>query len=160
MTARETSGYSLAPVKDETDWHAYHEIRRRVLFEARGRHAVYDDAHPDEYKANHFPLLLKRNGQPLGTTRLDVIGDGGAIVRLVAIAEDERGRGHGRVLAAMVEDFARDQGVSELFVNAAPESVGYYEKLGWRRFDWDPAEAHQMGEPCIQMRKSLKTAAG
>ena len=42
-----------------------------------------------------------------------------------------------------------------LFVNAAPDAIGYYEKLGWQRFSWDETELSGIAAGAIQMTKSL-----
>jgi hypothetical protein len=52
----------------------YHDIRREVLFEARGQFGVYNENHPDDVAAgNHAKLLLHR-GHPVGVIRIDVSG--------------------------------------------------------------------------------------
>jgi len=61
--------YRLVDVENEAGWHAYHAIRRSVLWEARGR-SNYDDCHEGEYRPNRYPLLLKLAARSIGTTRL------------------------------------------------------------------------------------------
>src|ERR1700692_1906919 len=122
-------GYKRVQVTIESDWRDYHLLRRQVLWEARGR-SGYDENHPDEYIQNNHPLLLKFDGRSIGTTRLDDFGNGKGAVRLVAIAAGVQRQGHGRVLSALVETYARRQGIRFLFVNADPEAIGYYEKMG------------------------------
>jgi GNAT superfamily N-acetyltransferase len=78
-------------------------------------------------------LLLKLNGRPIGTTRLDNLGDHKGVVRLVAIATDAQRRGHGRILSELVDDYALRLGLNTLLVNADPDAVGYYEKMGWEK---------------------------
>jgi N-acetylglutamate synthase-like GNAT family acetyltransferase len=146
--------YKLTKVTADSDWREYHSLRRLVLWEARGR-SRYNERHPDEYLAANHPLLLKLDGRPIGTTRLDDLGDRRGVVRLVAIAADIQRRGHGRVLSALVEDYARRLGLKALLVNAAPEAVGYYEKMGWRACVWDEAELTGIASECKQMTKSL-----
>lgn len=138
----------------ESDWRDYHTIRREVLWEARGR-TGYNDRDRDEYIPANHPLLLKLHRRPIGTTRLDDFGNGTGAVRLVAIVGDLQMRGHGRKLGELVEDYARSLGMTMLFVNAAPEAVGYYEKLGWHRFMWDETEPSGIASDAIQMTKSL-----
>jgi GNAT superfamily N-acetyltransferase len=58
----------------------------------------------------------------------------------VAIDAELQGQGHGRALSDLVENYARRLGIRTLYVNAAPEAVGYYEKLGWTPESWDNAE--------------------
>lgn len=147
--------YELIEVSQPEDWAAYHDIRRRELFEARGRHGIYNPNYPDEYSPEKHHYLLKHDGRPVGTTRLDIRGDGSAVFRLVAIAAQEQGKGHGRVLSQMAQQRAEGFGASTLVVNAARTAVGYYEKTGWHTYEWDPSELVDLAADCIQMRKLL-----
>jgi N-acetylglutamate synthase-like GNAT family acetyltransferase len=76
-------------------------------------------------------------------------------VRLVAIAIGAQRQGHGRALSVLVEDYARRLGINTLFVNAAPEAAGYYEKMGWEACIWDETELTGIAAGATQMRKSL-----
>lgn len=67
---------------------------------------------------------------PTGVLRLDRLRADAGIVRLVAIREDVQGRGYGRAMAQLTESYARQLGYQTLYVNAAPDAVGYYEKDG------------------------------
>ena len=146
--------YELHPVTSAEDWAHLHHIRRTVLF-TPGRHSVaYDENHPDDRAVGNVPYLLLRDRHPLGVVRLDFRGET-AVVRLVAIAEDEQGKGYGRKLNALIESEVRRRGVKTLFVNARPEAVGYYEKTGWQQASWDPDELVGLAKDCIQMTKSL-----
>ncbi|WP_052715780.1 GNAT family N-acetyltransferase [Devosia chinhatensis] len=147
--------YALVEVSKPGDWTDFHAIRRVELFESKGRIGVYNDRHPDDYADFAHPFLLKLDERALGTTRLDLFGDGRAAVRLVAITASEQGRGHGRVMEHLVSVRAREFGVETLLVNAAAEAVGFYEKTGWQPFDWDPTELVSIAASCIQMRKLL-----
>jgi GNAT superfamily N-acetyltransferase len=147
--------YELVDVQDPADWVAYHAIRRQELFEARGRHGIYDENYPGERGPGMLHLLLKWNGRPIGTTRLDVRPDGTSIFRLVAITSDCQGKGHGRVLGMMVEGRAGKLGTHTLYVNAAQTAHGFYLATGWTDFEWDPRELVGISSDCIQMRKHL-----
>jgi N-acetylglutamate synthase-like GNAT family acetyltransferase len=120
--------YELANVTTESDWREYHSLRRKILWEGRGR-SDYDDRNEDEYLLSNHPLLLRLDGRSIGTTRLDDFGNGSGAVRLVAISSDVQGKGHGRALSALVEDYARHLGLTLLFVNAVPEAIGYYQRV-------------------------------
>lgn len=146
-------GYELIDVREPADWRDFHAIRRRELFEARGRFGIYNDQHPDDVADFARPYLLKVDGQSVGTMRLDLMSKERAAFRLVAVTADQQKRGHGRVMTEMVEDRARHFGVTELVVNAAAEAVGFYEKTGWTPYVWDEAELLSLASPCIQMRK-------
>ena len=146
--------YQLIKINSSSHWQSYHEIRRKVLWENRGK-TDYDDKFADEYMPNHHPLLLLLNDIPIGTTRLDDIRNGTGIVRLVAIANDFQRKGHGRHLSSLVETYALSLGVKILHVNAAPEALEFYKKLGWESYEWDKEELTGIAEDCMQMRKIL-----
>jgi hypothetical protein len=69
--------YRLVDVENEADWQAYHGIRRKVLWEARGR-SNYDDRQPDEYRSNHYPLLLKLGERNIARSAWMILGVGWA----------------------------------------------------------------------------------
>ena len=115
---------------NQDEWVAYHAIRRRVLFEARGKFGIYDENHPDEFKIGHHSLLLFYDAVPIGVIRVD-IDDRVAWFRRVAIREDLQRSGHGRILIKLAEDFARKQGCNLIRSNVAGEAVGFYERCGY-----------------------------
>jgi GNAT superfamily N-acetyltransferase len=148
-------GYELIDVREPADWAAYHAIRRQELFEAKGRFGIYNPDHPDEYVPQAHPYLLKLDGVPIGTTRLDVREDGVAIFRMVAITASAQGRGHGRIMGQLVEDRARAFGATTLYVNAAETALGFYHSTGWVDHVWDPAELVSIAVNATQMRKLI-----
>ncbi|WP_028004392.1 GNAT family N-acetyltransferase [Sinorhizobium meliloti] len=129
-------GYELCLVENADDWAAYHRIRRTILFEARGRFDYIPDG-PEELKAENLSLLLKYREQPIGTVRLDQKPNGKAIVRLVAIVSHLQKQGHGTALMQRVEKLAASLGFNQLLVHAALDAVGFYQKLGYSRFDFE-----------------------
>jgi GNAT superfamily N-acetyltransferase len=146
--------YRLVDVENEADWQAYHAIRRRVPWEARGR-SNYDDRQPDEHRPNHYPLLLKLGERSLGTVHLDDFGGGVGAVRLVAIVSDGQRRGYGRKLMELVEGRALAMGSQRLVMNAAPDAVGFYEKLGWTRHVWSEDELARNQAAIVQLVKDI-----
>ena len=62
----------LVSPADPGSWRRYHEIRRHVLFEARGRFGIYDEDHPDERVPGHYPKLLLFRNDPVGVLRIDI----------------------------------------------------------------------------------------
>lgn len=147
--------YTLEPPVTDAEWQAFHDIRDDVLFKGRHRTVVYDRHHPDDSNPANEPLLLKHYGRPVGVVRLDDRGDRTGVIRLVAVVKDVRGSGHGRAMSELWDQRAREKGFHTLLVNAAPEAVGYYEKMGWQRHIWDEAELTGIASTCIQMRKIL-----
>lgn len=133
-------------------WRAYHDIRRRVLFEARGQFGVYREDGPDEKAPGNHPKLLLFRGDPIGVVRIDVDATT-AICRRVAVRADVQRLGHGRALLSLVEEFARDNGCERLASHVAPDAVGFYERCG---FTVDGGAAHGIGDrKSVLMTKRL-----
>jgi GNAT superfamily N-acetyltransferase len=125
-----------------------------VVF-APDRHAIaYDENHPDDRAEGNTPFLLFEDAAPVGVVRLDVRGNIG-IVRLVAIVAEKQRHGLGRAMDAAVVAEARALGIETLRVNAAADAVGFYEKTGWRRANWNPAELTGIARDAVQMEKPI-----
>ena len=119
----------IAP-QTAADWAAYHDIRRRILFENRGEHGVYDANRPDERAPGHFPRLLVRASTYVGAVRVDVAG-GTAYLRRVAIDEPYQRQGLGRTLLALAEELARAQSATRVETSVARDAVPFYSKCGY-----------------------------
>jgi GNAT superfamily N-acetyltransferase len=121
----------LIPPQSAADWGAYHDIRRRILFENRGEHGVYDPNRPDERAPGHFPRLLVRAFAYVGVVRVDIAG-GTAYLRRVAIDEPYQRQGLGRTLLALAEELARAQSATRVESSVAPDAMPFYLKCGYR----------------------------
>ncbi|CAD7055998.1 N-acetyltransferase [Pseudorhizobium halotolerans] len=129
------ANYVLTLVEDAADAAAYDQIRHHVLF--GGSHAYIRNG-PEEVKDENLSLLLKLDGIPIGTVRLDQKTDKKAIVRLVAIVSDLQRAGHGTALMGCLEGLATTLGIRELLVYARPAASGFYLRLGYTPFIFDP----------------------
>lgn len=148
--------YELIKITAAQDWQAYHQIRRKVLWQDRGQND-YDVNCAEEYEPSNHPMLFKVDACAVGTARVDMLDQGQAIVRLVAINTGLQRQGLGRVMSSLIESYASSLGIVSLFVNAAPQAVGFYQKLGWHCYIWDKEEQAGVAAECTQMRKRLKT---
>jgi GNAT superfamily N-acetyltransferase len=125
-----TTEYELVSPTDEGAWRRYHDIRREVLFEARGRFGVYNENHPDDKVDGHHAKLLLHRGDPVGVVRIDISGED-AVLRRVAVCSDAQRRGHGRALLSLAQQFAVANGCGRLASHVAPDAVRFYEKCGF-----------------------------
>ena len=139
----------LVEPQSDADWSAYHDIRRRILFERRGEHGVYDANLPGERAPGHHPKLLVHASQYLGVVRIDVAGEK-AYLRRVAIDEPYQRQGFGRTLLALAEAFARAHSVTRVESSVARDAVPFYLKCGYRL-----VSAAQAGAANPQMFKEL-----
>lgn len=122
----------LRQPRTDDEWRAFHAIRRKVLFENRGKFDTYIENHPDDLKPGHHRLVLLCNDVVIGVIRIDVNGTL-AWFRRVAIRDDLQRLGHGRVLLRLAEEFAAAEGCNEIRSNAAVEAIGFYERCGYAR---------------------------
>jgi len=123
-------GHELVTPSDTIQWRAYHDIRRLVLFEARGQIGVYDDNRPDEQAPGHHSKLLLYRGDPVGVVRIDIDATT-AICRRVAVRSDVQRLGHGRALLTLAERFAQESGCVRLVSYVAPDAVAFYQRCGF-----------------------------
>src|SRR5678815_4459952 len=126
--------HTLRSPCNREEWSAYHDIRRKVLFENRGEVGAYIENHPADFERGHHPLVLVHENATIGVIRVDVVGRV-AWFRRVAIREDLQRCGHGRILLRLAEAFARDNGCDEVRSNVAADAVGFYERCGFTRHD-------------------------
>jgi hypothetical protein len=54
--------YELRAPRSDEEWRALHAIRRKVLFENRGKGDTYIENHPDDFKPGHHPLIFLYRG--------------------------------------------------------------------------------------------------
>jgi GNAT superfamily N-acetyltransferase len=142
-------GHELRAPGSSDEWHAFHAIRRKVLFENRGK-SDYNENHPDDFKTGHHPLVLLYRGEVVGVIRVEVC-ESVAWFRRVAIREDLQRLGHGRVLLRLAEAFAKAEGCDEVRSNAAVEAVGFYERCGYVGDVSEPGPANS-----VRARKTLR----
>jgi GNAT superfamily N-acetyltransferase len=120
----------LNPPVSPAEWDAFHSIREAALWRERGVVGGYDRDHPDDVAAGNHPLLLTDAGRPVGVVRVDIDGDV-AYLRRVAVVAEMRGRGYGRTLLSLAEQFASLHGVVQVHSNVDAGAVGFYRRAGY-----------------------------
>lgn len=142
--------HALRTPQSEEEWRTFHAIRRKVLFENRGKGETYNENHPDDSKPGNHPLILVYGNDVIGVLRLDIAAPV-AWLRRVAIREDLQRQGHGRVLLRLAEAFAKAEGCSEIRSNAAVEAFEFYERCGYAGVLSQPGPVNS-----VPVRKSLR----
>jgi GNAT superfamily N-acetyltransferase len=148
-------GHELVTPTSPAHWRAYHDIRRRVLFEARGQFGVYDESRPDERAPGHHPKLLLYRGDPIGAVRIDIDATT-AIFRRVAVRSDVQRLGHGRVLLILAQRFAQEFGCVRLGSFVAADAVEFYERCG---FTIESERSGASGREPVYMSKAVGAGA-
>ena len=102
----------LAPVQSQRMFTIYHDMRDRMLFKKFGK--PYDKYHPDELNPNNHRRILLLDNEPIGTIR-----------------EDLQKHGYESKLIKLAEEFAIDNGCSDVIFISGKESVGFWRKCGY-----------------------------
>jgi GNAT superfamily N-acetyltransferase len=128
-----------------------HAIRRDAIFAPLLPEQAYDERDPDEFKPGNLPRVLIRDGEVVGTVRIDLIDDVRAGLRLIGIRRDLQRQGHGAVLLELAEQAAHSFGRAEVVINAHPTSLAFYLANGYREGPWRdkgpvPATLIRVGE--------------
>jgi len=131
--------YALRPPQSSEDWSAYHAIRRDAIFTPLLPLQDYDEHDADEFKPGHLPHLLVRNGEIIGTVRIDLIDPTQAGLRLIGIRNDLQRQGHGAILLQLAEKAAHAFGRTMVVINAHSTSLTFYLANGYRTGDWHDA---------------------
>ena len=132
--------HKLVFVSTDAQWEAYHSIRKQVLVDERGLiRGQYMDDHPDDRKPNHFPVLLSLNNEYIGAMRIDIHGnDKLGVMRTVAIVKGMRGKGQGKKMLQLAEDYCLKKECNTTTVVSADDAIEFYQKCGYKRHVWDP----------------------
>ena len=135
---------------NDAEWRSYHGIRRRVLFELRGRGETYDPRHPDESRSGRYPLMFWSDHEAVGVIRVDIDGEI-ATFRRVAVRDDVQRRGHGRSMLNDAEQFARRLGCLRIESHVDAGAIGFYERCGFDR----AADVPPDGETVLMIRRRV-----
>jgi GNAT superfamily N-acetyltransferase len=73
-------------------------------------------------------------------------------LRQMAVLDDLQGKGIGKALMTFAENLARDRGYRSITMHARKNSVGFYEKMGYKR---KGTECEEITIPHFVMEKQL-----
>lgn len=103
-----------------------------------------------ENEATHF-VVYDENESPVGAGRFRVVEDYGKVER-VCILQSFRGHGVGREIMNKIEEFALDQNIHLIKLNAQTHAEPFYLSLGYTTYSDEFFEA---GIPHVSMKKEL-----
>ncbi|MEK5522409.1 GNAT family N-acetyltransferase [Heyndrickxia sp. FSL W8-0423] len=103
-------------------------IRKKVFVEEQH---VDVEEEIDQYEENseHFVLYDENNAAGAGRFR---ILDGKGKVERICILPSYRGKGAGKIVMDAIEQYATQQDVHVLKLNAQTHAIPFYEKLGYK----------------------------
>jgi predicted GNAT family N-acyltransferase len=147
----EKPAVELRPASWQQDRAALELVRRRVFIEEQGvpEAEEWDAADPVAW---HL-LAQTRNGEPVGTGRLE---PSGKIGRVAVLAEWRHGGLGGRIVRRLV-NHATDLGLGSVYLHSQSAAEGFYRGLGFKAegpiFD-------EAGIPHVRMRLGIGSGDG
>jgi predicted GNAT family N-acyltransferase len=142
---------NVRAAESKADRDACLRIRWTVFVEEQG---VPPSLEVDEHdgEATTFHLLGLVGVVPAGAGRLVALPDGRGKIGRLAVIDDARGKGLGKLLLESLETEARRRGMREVTLGAQVHARAFYEALGYVAFGdvFDDA-----GIPHIELRKTL-----
>ena len=114
--------------KDTTLTDAF-SVRERVFHDEQGI-PTSDDFDGQDYTAEQF--VAYDDGLAIGTGRYRVLSDNIGKVERVAVLEDYRGQHVGQAIMGKIAEQAKEQGLSQLALDAQMTAASFYENLGYQ----------------------------
>jgi predicted GNAT family N-acyltransferase len=104
-------------------------IRRKVFVEEQ---KVPLSLEMDEWENDSIHFVLYDGDKAVGTGRLRPWERQTGKVERVAVLQDYRGQGSGRIIMKAIEEHARKLGMTRLVLNAQVRAQKFYESLGFQ----------------------------
>ena len=105
-----------------------------------------------EKEKNNMHMAAYEDDQMLGCCMLVEEDPGTVRLRQMAVVNDVQGKGIGRALMQFAENLARDRGYKRITMHARKNAIGFYEKMGYKKFG---DEFMEITIPHIVMEKEL-----
>jgi len=105
-----------------------------------------------EKEKNNMHMAAYEDDQMLGCCMLVEEGPETVRLRQMAVVNDVQGKGIGRALMQFAENLARDRGYKRITMHARKNAVGFYEKMGYKKFG---DEFMEITIPHVVMEKEL-----
>ncbi len=114
-------------VENDQELEEAHFIRREVFIVGQG---VPESLEMDGHDAEALHCLCSIDGIPVGTGRVEFLDEGKKMGR-VAVLEQYRGRGIGRLIVRFLMKESGKRSEGRIYANVQLEVVDFYEKLGF-----------------------------
>lgn len=114
-------------VENEHELNDAYSVRKTVFVEEQ--HVPLEEE-IDQYEADATHFVLYHEDQPIGAGRFRVMDSYGKVER-ICILKEARKLGAGKALMEGIEQYAKQQGLQQLKLNAQTHAIPFYAKLGY-----------------------------
>jgi predicted GNAT family N-acyltransferase len=102
-------------------------IRKTVFIEEQN---VPAEEEIDQYENDCTHFVLYHDGFPAGAGRFRVT-DGYGKVERICVLKEQRQNGAGQAVMNAIEEYAQENGIKKLKLNAQTHAIPFYSKLGY-----------------------------
>lgn len=123
-------------------------IRKAVFVNEQN---VPEEEEIDQFDEDAVHFVLYNGETPIGAGRFRLV-DGNGKVERICVLKDKRQSGSGKTIMDKIEEYAKNQGISILKLNAQTHAIPFYSKLGYEVISEEFLDA---GIPHRTMKKKL-----
>lgn len=135
-------------VSNEKELQEAFSIRKKVFIHEQN---VPEEEEIDQFEENSAHFLLYKDGKPAGAGRFRIVDGYGKAERICVLKEHRKG-GSGKVIMNKLEEYAKEQGLSIVKLNAQKQAIPFYTRLGYEVISDEFMDA---GIPHHTMKKSI-----
>lgn len=118
--------------KSKSEWEEYYDLRYRIL---RAPLNKPPGSERNEGDSSGIHLALYVNSKLKAIARLDKADEQIAQVRFVAVENDSRGKGYGRIIMEAAEELSIKRGDTKMILHARDYAVDFYLALNYEIVD-------------------------
>lgn len=114
-------------VENEQELNDAYSVRKTVFVEEQ--HVPLEEE-IDQYEGDATHFVLYQEGTPIGTGRFRIL-DGYGKVERICVLKEARKQGAGKAIMTEIEQFAKQQELHTLKLNAQTHAIPFYAGLGY-----------------------------
>ena len=149
MTGEKSQNVAVKEVLSQKDLERCFEIRRVVFMVEQ---AVPEEEEYDGLDKDCLHFMASLDNKPVGTARLRITDENQAKAERVAVYQEVRGYGIGRILMEALEHKAQSLGHQSMLLSSQTHAIPFYERIGYKAYGDIFMDA---GIPHRWMRKAL-----
>ncbi|WP_068785047.1 GNAT family N-acetyltransferase [Paenibacillus phocaensis] len=149
------SAATIIHVEHEEQLHKCLDIRKEVFVEEQKVPIDLEIDEHDQIGPDVHHVLIELEGAYAATGRLIYYKDNAAKMQRIAVRQEFRSKGVGKILLLALEELARELGLTKSVLDAQCQAEGFYAKLGYETISTEPFD--DAGIPHVRMVKPLKS---
>ncbi|RHW43248.1 GNAT family N-acetyltransferase [Neobacillus notoginsengisoli] len=102
-------------------------VRKTVFVDEQ---QVPEEEEIDQYEGDCAHFVLYNGTEPKGAGRFRLV-DGYGKVERICVLQEVRGTGAGKAIMRKIEEYAKEQEIQKLKLNAQVQAIPFYEGLGY-----------------------------